>query len=323
MLPVVVVCASYPPSYSPNRLCKTTARKVPCKVSNMTAGTEEKYEAGTGPEDFSQAEDPPEDISAGEGEAPFGWTRDRKTGELRPKRRPGRPAVPPGPEQVIADEPVERAADRPPGDGKDKDKRPKGTPPPAPPMPRGGVIATGVNKLYRRAGRIIRAMDEDIGNALIECTKPGEDDELTVGEAWENLCKVNPRIRRFLLKAISGGAWGDLVFAHAPIGIALMMKPWVRKLIPLERLVSSMAEPDEDTPEGEGNLPGGMTEADFGQMKDLAEHQARAMARRMGVNLTDAELAEASAAAMAGGPPSFRRQQPRRMTKAQRRGAPG
>jgi hypothetical protein len=186
-------------------------------------------------------------------------------------------------------------------------------------MPRGGVIAAGVNKLYRRAGKILRAMDPDLGNAVIACTRKDSDepDELTVGEAWENLARTNPRIRAFILKAISGGAWGDLLMAHAPIGVALIMKPAVQRMIPFRRLMESMAEPDEDTPEGEGGLPGGMTMDDFEQMRQTAAEQARRMAGKMGIQVSDDQLAEA--AAQAGVPPAFRAQ-PRRRTRAARRG---
>lgn len=290
----------------------------------MTAPVDE-YAADTGPDDFVTADEPPETDPI-EGEpAPFGWTRDRDSGELRPRKKPGRPKAQLTPEDMPPDtEPVSRAADRAPGAA--RSGRGRTAPDAAPAMPRGGIIAAGVNKLYRRAGKILRAMDEDLGTALIECTRkdPDEPDELTVGEAWENLCKTNPRIRAFAMRAISGGAWGDLVMAHAPIGIALFMKPWMQRLLPFERLVESVAEADDDTPEGEGGLPGGMTAADFGQMRDLAEQQARKMASKLGVEVSDAELAEASAAATArfgaeGIPPGLRAQ-PRRQSRARRRG---
>jgi hypothetical protein len=302
----------------------------------MTAPAVEKYDADTSPDDFLIADEPPElpetgDVPAGEGEAPYGWTRDRATGELRPKKSPGRPKTPPAADDLKAGPAVSRADDRPPeaprrhllsdwlgqGDG----------PGPAAddaPMPKGGVIAAGVNKLYRRAGKILRVFDPEMGAAFIACTyaDTGDDaDELTVGEAWENLCKTNPRVRRVILKAIAGGAVGDLFMAHAPIGIAFMMKPLVQKLIPFERLISSVAEPDDDTPEGEGGLPGGMTEADFGDMQAMAEQQARRMAERMGMNVSPEDLAAASAAAAEKMPPAFRRQQPRGQTRQQRRKA--
>ena len=285
----------------------------------MTATTGEKYDGGTGPEDFMTAEEPPEDsVPAGEEEAPYGWRRD-DDGNLVPRKKPGRPRKQATPEDVPPDaSPVSRAADRPPD--KTSDRKRAETPGAVPAMPRGGVIAAGVNKLYRRAGKIVRAMDPDIGAALIACTRKDADepDELTVGEAWENLARVNPRVRAFLLKVIAGGAWGDLVMAHAPLGLALMMKPGIQRLIPFGRLVESMAEPDEDTPAGEGGLPGGMTADDFGQMRDLAAQQARRMAERMGHPVTDEQLAEA--VAQAGVPPAFRRNQPRQRSRAGRRG---
>jgi hypothetical protein len=278
--------------------------------------TGEKYDAGTGPEDFLAADEPPEDVSPGEEDAPYGWRRD-ENGELVPRKKPGRPRKQATPEDMPPDaEPVSRAADRPPAKP-DARRRPAAAG--DVPMPKGGIIAAGVNKLYRRAGKVLRAMDPDIGNAVIACTRkdPDDPDELTVGEAWENLAKTNPRIRAFIMKAISGGAWGDLVMAHAPIGLALFMKPGIQRLLRLERLAESFAEPDEDTPEGEGGLPGGMTMEDFGQMRDLAAEQARRMAAKMGVPVSDEQLAEA--VANAGIPPGLRAQ-PRRRTRAARRG---
>lgn len=294
----------------------------------MTETLDEKYDAATGPEDFavSVAEDPPEpvDEAAEQAEAPYGWTRGRD-GQLRPKKKPGRPSIPPGPDGIPADKPVSRAADRPPAAGTKPGPRLDDA---APAMPRGGVIAAGVNKLYRRGGKIIRVADPDIGNAVIACTRksadPDDADELTVGEAWEQLAKANPRIRRFLLKAVAGGAWSDLIMAHAPIGIAIAMKPAVQRLLPFERFVESMAEPDEDTPEGEGGLPGGMTADDFAQMREVAQAQAARMAQRMGVRVSPEQMAEAAAEASrrfeGEVPAAFARAQPRRRSRAARAG---
>jgi hypothetical protein len=182
-----------------------------------------------------------------------------------------------------------------------------------------GVIANGVNRLYRRAGKIVRAMDSDIGTAIIESARntagPGEPDD-SVGAAWDELAKTNPRVRKFLLKAVAGGAWAQVVMAHAPIAMAIVMKPAILRLIPFSKLIASMAEPDEDTPAGEGGLPAGLTAADAQQMAGLAQAQMA----RMGLSIPPevaAQMAEA-AAAMAGGgiqpsaPPGFVRQQPRR-----------
>lgn len=172
-----------------------------------------------------------------------------------------------------------------------------------------------MNKLYRRAGKIVRAMDADIGEAVIQAARntadPGEPDD-SVGAAWEELAKTNPRIRKFVLKLIAGGAWGQLVMAHAPIGVAIIMKPAIMRWIPFAVLIKSLAEPDEDTPAGEGGLPGGMTEADAQQMASLAQAQMA----RMGMSVPPevaAQMAQVAAGMMNGVPaPAQARNQPRR-----------
>lgn len=284
------------------------------------------YGAGTGPDDFAVADDIPgggDTLTGEETEgadavaAPYGWTKDQQTGELRPRRKPGRPPkLPLGPGELAAAAPPVREPDRPPGPRAGR----ASTPTPVPAMPKGGIIAAGVDKLYRRAGKILRAFDHDIGQALIECTRAEdlEEGELTVGQAWEQLAKTNPRIRAFLMKAIAGGAWGDLIMAHAPLGIAIVMKPAIQRFIPFGRIVESMAEPDDDTPDGEGGLPGGMTAADFGELSRTAAEQARRVAARMGMNVSDEQLAEA-AASVAEHPPQVNRQQRRAAASRARR----
>jgi len=246
---------------------------------------------------------------ASSADAPYGYTLDRETREWRPKKRPGRPKVPASAEELAGQPPVDRPADRAPGRG-------KSARPPAEevPMPAGGVIARGVNKLYRRAGKVVRAMDYDIGTAIIECTHKEDEDDLTVGEAWEALCKSNPRIRRFVLSCLKGGAWSDLIMAHAPIAMAIAMKPAILRFLP-SRLIESVAEPDDDTPEGEGDLPGGMTAADAAEMEALARDMAAKAAAKMGVRVTDADL---DRAARSGVQFAQQRQQPKRQTRAQR-----
>jgi len=255
------------------------------------------------------------DVEAGiDPEAPYGWTTDAETGERRPKKTPGRPRKPKSADELRkAGPPPPVPPDEAPGKlpkNRDKPKDEAG----APPMPKGGVIASGVNKLYRRAGRVVRAMDYDIGQAVIECTKPDPEDPdwLTVGEAWEQVAKTSPSIRAWLLRAISGGAWTDLAMAHAPIGAAIVMKPAIMRLIPFKRLVESMTA-DED---GDGGDLGGLTAED-----------AQAMGERMGLDLE--QMAERVARKMAGEPepamagngipPAFRREQPRTASRAQRR----
>ena len=285
------------------------------------------YTAGTGPEDFTAADEIPGDGDETPGsdfagnDAPYGWTRDRETGTLRPRKRPGRPRVPASAEELAEAPAVEREPDRSPAASQGH-RRGRGTAhDPAPAMPRGGIIAAGVDKLYRRAGKLLRALDHDIGQALIECTRVDllDEGELTVGQAWEQLAKTNPRIRSFLMRVIAGGVWGDLIMAHAPVGIALVMKPAVQRLIPWQRIVESMAEPDEDTPEGEGGLPGGMTAADFEELKATASEQARRVAARMGVAVSDEQLAEAAASVGAGMPVMTANRQQRRAAASRAR----
>lgn len=214
-------------------------------------------------------------------------------------------------------------ADRPPDDRKrakghlrsvQKDEKP------LPPF-REGQIARGINRLYRKAGKIIRVMDPEIGVAIIDATRKEDDDDITVGEAWEELARTNPRIRRFLLNIIAGGAWGQLFMAHAPILLAVIMKDSIRKHIPFMGVIESLAEPDEDTPAGEGGLPGGMTSDDVAQAAAMAREQMA----KMGVPISDdmARMAEGmfrqQQAQPAGTPAGFTRQQPRNTTRAERR----
>lgn len=188
----------------------------------------------------------------------------------------------------------------------------------APPY-KAGIITSGVNRLYRRAGKIVRAMDYDIGTAILESARntadPGEPDD-SVGAAWDELCKTNPRIRKFIMKCLAGGAWGQLVMAHAPIAMAIVMKPAIFKLIPFQGLVASMAEPDEDTAPGEGGLPGGMTAADVDQMAGLAQAQMAKMGFDVSPDVAAQMAAMAqnmSATHVSGEAPSaFTRRQPKR-----------
>jgi hypothetical protein len=250
-------------------------------------------------------------------------TRARKSPSL--EELAGPPAEPEAPPAAPA---PEAPGDRAPDDKRRAPRSHKKAPgPDVTPPYKAGVIATGVNKLYRRAGKIVRAMDADVGEAIIQAARntadPGEPDD-SVGAAWDELAKTNPRIRRFLLKCVAGGAWGQLVMAHAPIAMAIVMKPAILKLIPFSRLIESMAEPDDDTPEGDGGLPGGMTAPDAAAMAQLAQRQVAAMGLKIPPEV--AEQMAAAAASMMGGavPGGQARTQPRRPAgRAQRKRANG
>lgn len=225
--------------------------------------------------------------------APYGYTRDRATGETRPKKSPGRGGARKSPsldelkaskEEAAAEQGQEPAADRAPAkpDRRTR-KRSAAAERQAEPVPpyKQGVIAAGVNKLYRRAGKIVRVMDADIGTAIIETTRKVDEDDVTVGEAWEELAKTNPRIRRFLMKAIAGGAWGQLVAAHAPIFMAVLMKDAVAKRIPFMRVAEAFLGPDEDGPSEMSEALGGLQPEDAGQMMAMAQQLAAQMAAGM------------------------------------------
>jgi hypothetical protein len=216
-------------------------------------------------------------------EAPYGYTVDRKTGERRPRKRAGR-----GVRVVKTDTPgataagTDREPDKIPGRVKPEESRPRRgraravePPEPIPPF-RAGPIAKGVNRLYRKAGKIVRVWDAEIGQSLIECTRKdvdpdtGEPDaeDVTVGEAWEEIAKVNPRIRRILLRLIEGGAWGALFMAHAPILLAILTKESVMRRLPLARLLGALADDGDDGVDqapGMADLLGSLTPEDLEQ----------------------------------------------------------
>jgi hypothetical protein len=214
-------------------------------------------------------------------------------------------------------------ADRPPDEGKRRyTKRAASVSRETAPPYKAGLITTVVNRIYRQAGKVVRAMDADIGTAIIESARnsaaPDEPDD-SVGAAWDELARTNPRVRAFLMKAITGSALMQLVIAHAPIGMAIVMKPAIMRRIPFQRLVTSMAEPDDGAGPGEGGLPGGMTAADVRQMQELAAQQMG----RMGMQVSEETMAAMAAMANGGSspeppgvsretPPAFVRHQPRR-----------
>jgi hypothetical protein len=257
-------------------------------------------------------------------EAPYGWTTDRSTGERRAKRAPGRPKKPPSLDELKAErevqaesvDHVDASEDRAPSQGKHRRGKAKAAPgavDAATPQHRPGLITKGVNKLYRRAGKVARALDKDIGNALMEISQntsevEGEDD--SVGAAWDELARTNPRIRRFLLKLIAGGAWSQVIMAHGPLGMAVAMKFISEDPGLIGRLIKSVAEADEDTPAGEGGLPGGMTAED---VQSIFE-----MAGKFMPGMTGAEAADINQRAGIPDPPPPR-SQPRNTPRAKRR----
>lgn len=200
--------------------------------------------------------------------------------------------VPPSVDELKDGAPgADSGEDRAPGAGA---KPPKGSrakgkrePVDVPPF-RAGPIATGMNKLYARTGKILRVMDPDIGNAVLASTRKESEDDVTVGEAWEELARVNPRIRATLLKMIQGGAWGQLMMAHAPIILAILMKDAIRKRIPMFRLVSALFDADDDGTSAGSDFTGGMNGGDMAQAMAMAQDLVGQMMGNMGAQASRA-----------------------------------
>jgi len=209
--------------------------------------------------------------------APYGYMIDPSSGERRAKKRPGRQrktATAPvgGTSPTDFTEKIERGEDQPPGTNRDRKKTSKKTPKEAAPVPpfRAGPIASGMNKLYARVGKIVKVWDNDIGTALISVTRKESDDDTTVGEAWEEVAKTNPRIRAFLLRMMEGSAWSSLFMAHAPIFLAILMKDSIRSRLPFNRLFSAFLDTDEDGPSEVSEALGGIQAPDMAEMMNFA-----------------------------------------------------
>lgn len=232
-------------------------------------------------------------------EAPYGWTSDG-AGGWRPKKTAGRRKVddpPKSPSKVspsLEDLKAQRAAEGPRREdiaptppprskrGTDGRFRKKEAAAPQPTTPfRAGPIAKGVNKIYRKAGKIIRVWDPVIGEAVISCTRKEDDDDTTVGEAWEELARVNPRVRAFLERIIQGGAIGGIVAAHMPIILAVLLKDSVRDRLPFGGLVGAFLDRDEDEGQapagGIGGLLGDMGPEDMAQVMQMAQGMMNGM----------------------------------------------
>ena len=235
--------------------------------------------------------------------APYGYTVDERTGVERPKKAPGRPRKSPS----LEDLKERRAADPAPGDpGPPGDRPPavlKGRggrrqrqgaaePKPAAPIPQrvrpAGAIAKGVNQLYRKGGRLLKAFDRDVGQAFIDITRADDPDDVTVGDAWEALCRSNPRIRAFWLRVLTGGAWSQVFAAHLPIFGVILMKDSIRRRIPFGGLMGAFLEQDEeDGAPADGTPFEGLRPEDMAQMQMMAQAMAEQVMSRGGNGVPD------------------------------------
>lgn len=246
-----------------------------------------------------EADEPAVDPLAPDENAPYGYTIDPKTNERRAKLRPGRQrkdasprpvaGVSPSLDELKALKDAEPRQSAPREDVAPRENKPskgggvslkkpfaKMTAESDKPF-RAGPIAKGVNKLYKKAGKIIGLWDREVGQALIICTQKDDDDDTTVGEAWEELARVNPRIRGFLERLIQGGAYTTLFYAHMPLFLAVLMKDSIRSRLPLANLVMSFMDDDndgdsQDAPAGPlGGLMGDLQQGDMAQMMAMAQ----------------------------------------------------
>lgn len=272
---------------------------------------------------------------APDADGPYGYMIDEETGLRRPKKRPGRrpkpTQTPPAPlepssslesaapdtlplEQAEAEPeartPLERTEDRAPADKRrNRSRRGRGAPvmaaapkPPKEPKEtipfRAGPIAKGMNKLYRGIGRYLKKFgNRNLGLAFIAVTEKQDDDDITVGEAWEELARVNPAVRGVLMKLVTGGAVGGLFMAHLPILIAILMLEPVSKRIPLGNILMALMDKDDDDNEDQdddeggldafgglplGNLLAGMSQADMAQAVAFAQQMGDQIGMRAG-----------------------------------------
>lgn len=244
--------------------------------------------------------------------APYGYTRDPVTGEERPKKAAGRPRKSPSLDELKAEKAAQDGSEQPIEGKVVTDRAPEqpkhgrrkaggGEPRAEEPVPqfRQGVIAKGMDKLYRRAGKIVKVMDPVVGAAIIETTRKDDDEDLTIGEAWEEVARHNPRIRRVLLKFLKGGAWGQLFWAHAPILLAVLMKDAIRSRIPFGRLLEAFLDGEDGEAAADGTPFEGMRAEDMGEAMAFAQQMMAGMMGGRGVQMprmpVQAEDGEAAA----------------------------
>jgi hypothetical protein len=244
------------------------------------------------------AMDPEHPFNVPSSDAPYGYMNDPVTGERRPRKRPGRqrksqaqaqfrgedpaPAFPESSGSEASQEPgasertpIDRGEDRPPSARRGRGRGGRSSGRGAPSVPReteatpfrAGPIAKGMNKLYRRVGKLVSMADPMIGQAFVDITRKDDEDDVTVGEAWEELARVNPRIRAALNKLLTGSGWGQLVMCHMPILLAVAIRTGVLERLNLSGLAGMVSDSDDPEPD---NPFDGLSRKDWEQAASLA-----------------------------------------------------
>lgn len=106
--------------------------------------------------------------------------------------------------------------------GKPKEKKPK-VRKPTPAMPRSGLKGPLTN-MYTGLGLSLSMVDRNCGQAIVESAED-------CAEAWEELAKRNPKVRRALLMLLETSDVTKIIIAHAPIMMAVASHhvPFVRE----------------------------------------------------------------------------------------------
>jgi hypothetical protein len=87
---------------------------------------------------------------------------------------------------------------------------------PLPPW-KDGVIASWATNLYTTAGRMVAAFDPNYGTVLQGIAEPA-------GQAWENLAKNSPQMRRVFHHLMTTTKLSELIMAHIPLFILVLHK---------------------------------------------------------------------------------------------------
>jgi hypothetical protein len=87
---------------------------------------------------------------------------------------------------------------------------------PLPPW-KDGVISSWAENLYTTAGRMVAAFDPNYGTVLQGIAAPA-------GQAWENLAKDSPQLRRIFHGLMTTTKMSELIMAHVPLFILILHK---------------------------------------------------------------------------------------------------
>lgn len=78
-----------------------------------------------------------------------------------------------------------------------------------------GVLVRPLTDLYETIGGMVCLADQVCGTAIIQSAPEA-------AKSLDELARVNPKVRKALIKMVSGGVTGKVVIAHLPIFMAVM-----------------------------------------------------------------------------------------------------